>query len=118
MVTDSIIQFSEKNPFDRKAFKIYISLHRPTIFKLRKSFSKMRMKTLKATSMFTWGGIRKKLDNLDKATELGSRVITAFSHFINYEWTFETNIMNSMMQDMSPEERDEFDIDMGYLSWK
>jgi|JI9StandDraft_1071089.scaffolds.fasta_scaffold516905_1 hypothetical protein len=38
--------------------------------------------------------VRNAAELLLKAKNLGVKVVTAFSHFINYEWMFDTNFMN------------------------
>jgi len=63
-------------------------------------------------------GFKKSAQLLVKANDLNNKILKAFAHFMQYEWTYETNHVIELMQDMSPEERDEFDIDNTVLSWQ
>lgn len=55
------------------------------------------MNTLSAVSKVSTKSFQKKTEQLKKAKQLGTKVVHAFAHFINYEWMFETNLMNHMM---------------------
>lgn len=49
-VIQSIHDFSERNPFDRKAFKLKMKLYKERIFHMRKKIGEWKMNTLSAVS--------------------------------------------------------------------
>lgn len=72
-VTKGIINYSQENPFDRKAFKIKLSITPKAIFKVKRSFSKMKVKTIHAMSRIAWvkESIKNKVNELVKGKDLG-----------------------------------------------